>query len=148
MIFKFLFERISKIMLHMYEATLVGIHLFVSSKNLEHLFLYTSDCYLLFLESSGIISHTRPVELSSQERWGVSDIYLLGLINQVTLWQQFSLVYNFYAILFPRYVPVPTRNTLTSLCLPLDIVIWTYMIQSCDKSSLDHQLSISVWYSG
>lgn len=50
-------------MLHMYEATLVGIHLFVSSKNLEHLFLYTSDCYLLFLESSGIISHIWPVEL-------------------------------------------------------------------------------------
>lgn len=126
MIFKLFFETLKgslKIMLHMYEATLVGIHffkiiLFVISTNLEHLFLYTSDCYLLFLESSGIISHTRPVELSSQEKWGVSDIYLLGLINQVTLWQQFSLVYNFYAILFPRYVPVPTRNTLTSLCLP------------------------------
>ena len=50
-------------MLHLYEATIVGIHLFVISKNLEHLFLYTSDCYLFFLESSGIISHTRPVEL-------------------------------------------------------------------------------------
>lgn len=119
--FQVIFERISKNNItHVRGDTCWYslIILLVISTNLEHLFLYTSDCYLLFLESSGIIFHTRPVELSSQERWGVSDIYLLGLINQVTLWQQFSLVYNFYTILFPRYVPVPTRNTLTSLRLP------------------------------
>lgn len=71
MIFKLFFERISKNnVTHVRGDTCWYslIILFVISTNLEHLFLYTSDCYLLFLESSGIISHTRAVELLDKNK--------------------------------------------------------------------------------